>query len=81
MLRLSDDIPIPPFMDLIEEAVGAPIRMENRWRGGRAGIPLSECERIGIKVRDNLRSLSAVFGGTENPKRVTQFRRAQRAPP
>src|ERR1019366_1724305 len=32
-----------------------------------AGLSLSECERIGIKVRENLRSLSAVFGGTENP--------------
>ena len=32
-----------------------------------AGMSLPECQRIGIKVRDNLRSLSAVFGGTENP--------------
>ena len=32
-----------------------------------AGRSLSECERIGVKVRDNIRSLSAVFAGTENP--------------
>jgi dihydroxyacetone kinase-like protein len=32
-----------------------------------SGLSLDECVRIGTKVRDNLRSLSAVFGGTENP--------------
>lgn len=32
-----------------------------------SGMTLDDCERIGAKVRDNLRSLSAVFGGTENP--------------
>ncbi len=55
-------------MDQIEEAV----RVSSSFGRSLARRPRRECrslnvERIGIKVRDNLRSLSAVFGGTENP--------------
>ena len=68
MLRLWDDISTSPVhgpdrrggsgLLFVWKIVGA---------AAESGLPLSECERIGIKVRDNLRSLSAVFGGTENP--------------
>ncbi len=68
MLRLWDDISTSPNhgpdrrggsgLLFVWKIVGA---------AAEAGLSLSECERIGIKVRDNLRSLSAVFGGTENP--------------
>jgi len=68
MLRLWDDISTSPVhgpdrrggsgLLFVWKIVGA---------AAEAGLSLSECERIGIKVRENLRSLSAVFSGTENP--------------
>ena len=68
MLRLWDDISTSQVHGP-ERRGGSGLLFAWKLIGGaaEAGWSLSECERIGIKVRDNIRSLSAVLGGTENP--------------
>ena len=68
MLRLWDDVSTSQDHGP-ERRGGSGLLFAWKMIGGaaEAGWSLLECERIGIKVRDNIRSLSAVFGGTENP--------------
>ena len=68
LLRLWDDISTSSVHGS-DRRGGSGLLFAWKILGGAAeeGMSLEECERIGIKVRDNLRSLSAVFGGTENP--------------
>jgi len=68
MLLLWDDVSTSPVHGP-DRRGGSGLLFAWKIVGGaaEAGMSLSECERIGIKVRDSIRSLSAVFGGTENP--------------
>ena len=68
MLRLWDDISTSPQHGP-DRRGGSGLLFAWKIIGAaaEAGLSLTECERLGVKVRDNVRSLGAVFEGTHNP--------------